>query len=429
MPHSRGPSMEVTLTQKEANAPKQDPRNGTSQAHVSGRGRAQRAEEDSQGTAAKLTEAEKTLQKLNEDRAQLRQITQNLEEHFRALQKEFQREEQARQESRHALATAQKKHELTVELLQTRTAELQDAQKYLGKNDGVSDADVVGSLEALNSQIFQMAARLAGTLEYRPERRAAGPGAKGVGDTEHFVGRSMVVLLLEQPHHKDPICVQIALQAMFVSRLNNVIAAWSFTNQEHENIFQEIYLRLRRGENQTVFGRWRALSRGYLDTLSKEEDTVTVVQNYLVRGVTDVVVTSGSALGPECLGQLLKNQYGGKLKSIVLAALEIRKVIGERVISCDIEVIGNFYDVPFDPKTMEDEYASNKDKHAGPSSRKIRVLCATSMGCQRIGRGAEDETRVVLLLKPNIVLETVVKELQISEKHSAESKKLRGESK
>ena len=71
-------------------------------------------------------------------------------------------------------------HTQTVELLQTRTAELKGAQAFLAKADHLSGADVIGMVEGLNSEIMQIAAFMAPIHLGVSEFSAHSPLATGI---------------------------------------------------------------------------------------------------------------------------------------------------------------------------------------------------------------------------------------------------------
>lgn len=101
-------------------------------------------------------------------------------------------------------------------LLKTRTSELQDAQTYLSSTDDLSHADVQRKLNTLNSEISQIAPRIADCLQF-----TGGQGGNDEIDLAGrratvFLGTALVELLKRVDHQEDSLAVQMALQACFV---------------------------------------------------------------------------------------------------------------------------------------------------------------------------------------------------------------------
>ena len=112
-------------------------------------------------------------------------------------------------------------HAQTVELLQTRTAELKGAQALLTKADHLSGADVIGMVEGLSSEIMQIAAFMAESFvsEEKMKRVIAISEEESDelrdarGQATEVLGTNMVELLRTFQHQDDPILLQISFQA------------------------------------------------------------------------------------------------------------------------------------------------------------------------------------------------------------------------
>lgn len=178
-------------------------------------------------------------------------------------------------------------HAQTVHLLKTRTLELKGAEAFLTKTDALSGADIIRMLNTLNSEIYQTAALVAESFEFK-EQKSEGRGwrevkevekTKGeVEDTEggvedtgenaegaggrmgkgkgkevemvevyasatEILGPRMVELLKTSEHHEDPTLIQIAFQAGMSAYTNWILTSWYFDDPEDEHLIREIFRR------------------------------------------------------------------------------------------------------------------------------------------------------------------------------------------
>jgi len=145
-------------------------------------------------------------------------------------------------------------HAQTVELLQTRTAELKGAQAFLTKADRLSGADVIGMVEGLNSEIMQIAAFMAESFVSEEKMMKRGVTASeeesdelkdARGQATEVLGTNMVDLLRTFQHQDDPILLQIAFQACMCAYTHWIISSWYFEDPEIEHVLSEIFARVR----------------------------------------------------------------------------------------------------------------------------------------------------------------------------------------
>jgi hypothetical protein len=163
------------------------------------------------------------------------------------------------------------KHAQTAHLLETRTLELKGAETFLTKADVLSGADVIGMLNTLNSEIYQTAALVAESFEFKKERRGwreveevkdTGEDVEGAIDevekgkeeeemvevyasATEILGPRMVELLRTSEHHEDPTLIQIAFQAGMSAYTNWIVTSWYFDDPEGDHLLSEIYMRVR----------------------------------------------------------------------------------------------------------------------------------------------------------------------------------------
>lgn len=123
----------------------------------------------------------------------------------------------------------------TKTLLATRTAELRDAQAYLSKTDTVSHADVQRMVEALNAQIFQVAALLTDGLTFSAPLSSAIDATGAYQNTERWIGKTMTHFLHSTLHSDDPVWVQMALGAVATLFASWTVNAWDLKFNDFQN--------------------------------------------------------------------------------------------------------------------------------------------------------------------------------------------------
>ena len=128
-------------------------------------------------------------------------------------------------ESRTAVARVQELSARLFEkdkLLSERTAELSAAQAFLTRVDAVSEAEVVGMVENLNTLISSTSGALSDTWD----QRAPVPGAlieePGAGQIRDYFGN----LVFEQITLRNPVAVTLAVEMHLVQSVERVISGW-----------------------------------------------------------------------------------------------------------------------------------------------------------------------------------------------------------
>lgn len=300
-------------------------------------------------------------------------------------------------------------HAQTVELLQTRTAELKGAQAFLTKADHLSGADVIGLVEGLNSEIMQIAAFMAESFVSEEKMKRVIDTSEeesdelrdARGQATEVLGTNMVELLRTFQHQDDPILLQIAFQACMCAYTHWIISSWYFEDPEIEHVLNEIFARVREAEEQAVSGRWRALTRTHLHRMLGREPDMSM---YMVDAFVNVLITAGYQEKPAALQDRIMNDFAGRIRVILQAAQRLNRSIGEGVTSCDLEALYIAPSVSYDPTTMEDAFneTTPKDKATTPE----KVLCTTDLGLVRAEKvsGAVGEWQELVLLKPKVVL-------------------------
>ncbi|PCH36685.1 hypothetical protein WOLCODRAFT_20687 [Wolfiporia cocos MD-104 SS10] len=383
-----------------------------------------------QGEKGQLERALLDLQEeLKQTYADFERTEQNrrcLKTHIAELQKamedDMQRQQQVDKAHERALAALRAKHQDTATLLETRTSELHAAQAYLNKADSLSEADLLRMVSELNSNVYQLTAQMA---DYNLDLNRTQPlEQKWVNEmktkVEKYIGPRLLQLVVVRMHSAEPICVQVALQSAIIRFATSVIVSWTFHHNAANNILKRIYDCLKRTENPSVSARWRVLTRSSLRAATWTETTESKLQDDLAELIAEIMLLAGSDISPRTLYQMVLTQFGEKLRSVINVSLALQKAIGEGVISSHLEPTLYNCGVPFDPERMENAYPSGCPRTARPLDRRQPLLLGTTeVGLQRVeqkksGDQNASQSHIVTLLKPKVVLETFVNELQVN---------------
>lgn len=143
-------------------------------------------------------------------------------------------------------------------------------------------------------------------------------------------------------------------------------------------------------------------------------DLSTGFAQQLAERISDLLTVAGSSSTADNIFAL----YGPHLETIVRTALQLQRMIGEEILSCDYEVLIVRIDEVYDAAQMEDIY-NGEIAATGPPGTVPRVLSTADLGLRRTekvdgagGEGAdEDGVVTTMLLRPKVVLDTVVYEL------------------
>ena len=108
-------------------------------------------------------------------------------------------------------------------LLSERTAELSAAQAFLTRVDAVSEAEVVGMVENLNTLISSASGAISDTWDWRTP---VTPGAlieePGAGQIRDYFGS----LVFEQVTLRNPVAVTLAVEMYLVQYVERVTSGW-----------------------------------------------------------------------------------------------------------------------------------------------------------------------------------------------------------
>ncbi|CDO71987.1 hypothetical protein BN946_scf184943.g21 [Trametes cinnabarina] len=223
------------------------------------------------------------------------------------------------------------------------------------------------------------------------------------------MGPVMAELLETIQHQDDPILIDIALKADVVGFAAEIVSAWDFQHQS-KSVFTGVYKQMLRLEPHIVAGQWRSYAQKYSkQRLYNGRDLATGFAHQLAERIADLLTVAGAVITTEAI----YTTYATHLETIVRTSLELQRIIGEDVISCDYEVLMVHFDEVFDAEQMDDIYGGEVAM-TGPPGMVPRVLSTADLGLRRVEKLAgstEGDMVVTMLLKPKVVLDTIVYEL------------------
>jgi len=120
----------------------------------------------------------------------------------------------------------QARYQDTQALLIQRSAELEQAQKFLSKADDISHSEVIAMIEKINSLSFQLASLIAESTTFQPLRPVNRPSCpRAVEEMGGLLGKDMVDVLMAKSY-AQPIYLQLALQSVISCVAAQIIRRW-----------------------------------------------------------------------------------------------------------------------------------------------------------------------------------------------------------
>ncbi|KAK0212131.1 hypothetical protein DFS33DRAFT_1249158 [Desarmillaria ectypa] len=290
-------------------------------------------------------------------------------------------------------------HEQTRLLLRTRTEELRAAQVYLDRADQSSGADVISMIDALNAEIFQTAATVAEAFKFGEKK--VEESSEAVVAYDHVIeilGPRMTELLKSTLHHDDQILIQAAFQAAMCAYVDWIVTSWYFEGREEEQMLSSLYAIIQESEDQAIAGRWRALTRRYaLQAFREAPDSQRQLLSVVMETLVNILIIAGLESATSEVSETMATQFAEHASAVVEHAMQLNRVIGQGITSCEMMPLYLVPETPFDANVMEDTFGSaSKDSTEN-------VLCTTDLGLMRMEKKGEKwEKRV--LVKPKIIL-------------------------
>ncbi|KAI0704714.1 hypothetical protein C8Q76DRAFT_820428 [Earliella scabrosa] len=380
----------------------------------------QKAHERASRDAAKtlqrqLDDANALAERRKDKYVELASSSKRAQEHINQLDVRARRAEARVAELERTLANAQQERRNIGTLLETRTAELRDAQAYLTMVDDVTDRDVLDLVHTLNSRIYQTSATIADTFQ---GRYSCQPGSEQAADQAcmqleqaQALGPELLHALRTADHSADSVLVQTALQGLMYTRW--LCATWDFHLTE-PGFLQGLYKHIKAHEPQSVSGRWRALTRLHVKELAPDaHKRQTLAADTLAEHIAHILVVCGVPVPHQPLLAAVMGDFADALHEVVRLSLEFQHVTGERIVSRDLCAVYARSGELFDATCMTDEWADPKARVR--VAEKVTVLCTTQLGLLREESRApgvkEGPLESTVLLKPQVVLKSMLDEL------------------
>ncbi|KAJ7628249.1 hypothetical protein DFH06DRAFT_931764, partial [Mycena polygramma] len=241
-------------------------------------------------------------------------------------------------------------------------------QLFLLAADSISGAEAVRIAKLLNANIFQTATFIADSLECTP--------AKSNTAAQTYLGESITKAL----QSADAGVVQIALQTAITRRCKGMIDSWCLGDERFGNSLCALYEKILLAENPITAHRWRAITRAQTRC---SEDNLLVTAS-LVQCIFDVMVAAGWIFQEYTLNgrEYIEDKFAGQIAAIAKYSLQLRKAIGEDIVSEDLEVVYVGPNQIFREQTMEDVYAvgrrKDQSRRAARAVFDVEVVACTS---------------------------------------------------
>ncbi|KDQ59136.1 hypothetical protein JAAARDRAFT_192678 [Jaapia argillacea MUCL 33604] len=330
------------------------------------------------------------------------------------------------------------KYNQTIALLETRTSELRVTQQFLTQTDTLAGSEVVRLVEDLNTDIFQIVATMMDRFEFDKEHTIQGGDFDRVERARSWVARCLGPILLEGlTTTDDSAIIQVAIQGITTMCADWIVNMWhpevSGEGRSMDRMCKDVYHSVQKNEVQAVAGRWRSMAHRHIWMIYGRSDIASRFSDILCDNLADVLVIAGCPESWEQVRTILRDEFKGKLQSIVELALRLNKVIKEETTSCDMESIWEVPGTQFDLGKMDDmDGDSPRAAKRRRMSLAAQVACTTELGLRRMVRvpatedGPEGKVRweETLLLKPKIALQSMMEGLPIREAGSSRSHSL-----
>ncbi|KAG5718633.1 hypothetical protein E4T56_gene16513 [Termitomyces sp. T112] len=298
----------------------------------------------------------------------------------------------------------ERKNRMLIDQLRRQSAELR--QKYsfpdipvprsltpIAKADLV--ASVLGLVNRLNSDIFQIAAHMSESLDFTFKSDAGSYDRKAaVERTSITMGRPLALLLHTLAQRSDaefnPFPVQIGLQACLVDCSAKIIASWCPGHWDYADFIAAIYSRIV-GTTPGLAARWRAITERQLKT-SSDGAVQTEMEEYFLRNLVDALIVAGWRRSSEN-ARTLVDTFRERIAQVAKLALRLNTMLSD-----DLEILIVHSNETFDEERMEDAYdVGSEEEYADVN----QIVCTTEMGLKF---STEDNA----LLKPKVVLQAAL---------------------
>ncbi|KAH8818658.1 hypothetical protein DL96DRAFT_1684305 [Flagelloscypha sp. PMI_526] len=289
-----------------------------------------------------------------------------------------------------SLASAQR-------LVEVKTQELLSAKEFLTVADDASVADARRQLETLNSEIFQFAAFVAETFTFDSTFPSHLPPDTLTG-VEHLLGEQLFSLLRDHNEDIFEVMVQVCLQNALCCLAGGITRSWSVGDYPASDILAGVYNRIRLTGSSRVAGSWRAITRSAVHTAATFTPEQYSVIDLFATHLAPVLRVAGWAKSANEAYDTLMTEHHDKLNVIALASFKLNKLLGEQIISTDLDLVYIRGGEPFSSESMTDGFEASDGSQV--------VLGTTDLGLVQkkwpVEKGVESEE--IILLKPKVAL-------------------------
>ncbi|TFK49573.1 hypothetical protein OE88DRAFT_1713364 [Heliocybe sulcata] len=291
-------------------------------------------------------------------------------------------------------------------------ARIQGVETFMTMADTWSGAQIIQSVQDLNSETLQFAASAAELcLTEPPQKPPPARYREAIIGTVSRLGEGLVRILSTRSHSQDPILVQFALQAVVLTCTMRCFSSFCVgLPLKPDTFFGQIHMQMRSCELQPVSSRWRALTHRYINVLHPglEEQAVEELTDIIFLWCADVLAAAKCA-APISSKEALKERFGTQIRRILQAACKLARITKEEIMSTNFELMSVDPGRQYDPQDTIDSFA----EYGSPRGR---AICTTELGvrCTTVKRGSEgvklvDTSKV--LLKPRAIFDSVVQVL------------------
>ncbi|KDQ56339.1 hypothetical protein JAAARDRAFT_70653 [Jaapia argillacea MUCL 33604] len=369
-----------------------------------GRKAAEEAAEASRVKTVELQDQMRTLQeKVTADNA----ITNKAKEEITTLVSTL-------DEQKQGYETLAAQHDHILSLLESRSAELQVAQTFLSTTDSASVEGVTQKVQDLNGDIHHIAASMAESFQFKENKIDPSKQAVAAREwAETALGPRMAQLLKSTD---DPTIVQVALQGCLTMYCHWIIRGWHFDlareNETICDVYDDVYYHMRESEPLAVARRWRALSRKHIQgVVHGDSDVAATLIPPIAERLIDILLVAGCKSNLKQINDTVKSKLLEKIKGVVSSSLDINKLMGQDILSCDLDATWASPEEAYDSAWMVDIDPEQTEKKEG--AREVpRVLATVELGVGRMDKvkadDDEDEWEDTAIVRAKVVLESMV---------------------
>ncbi|KAL0956690.1 hypothetical protein HGRIS_002816 [Hohenbuehelia grisea] len=293
----------------------------------------------------------------------------------------------------------------------TSTDQREDDSSSSLRTDESSADDVTNLVRTLNSEISDVAvamAKLLETEEIEEGDEDEEQSQRAYSQAVEVLGATMVDLLRKQNRRRNPMFLQWAFQACMSAFSDWMISSWYFEDPQSEQVLTSIYEQLRETEEQAVAGRWRVLTRTYVQSVLKDRPDLS---EYFLDAFSSILIAIGFKGTPSHFQNIIKRRFGDRMAGIGMQALNLNKTIGQELVSSEVDPIYVAPGTSFDASVMDDGIES-PEKRPDEGAEPENILCTVELGllwALKEHGGSRWEEKI--LLRPRVLRESELQAL------------------